>query len=208
MSIQSIYDIYSNFYDLLFSSTFNDARKKAITSLDLDNSKKTIEFGIGTGLSLKYFPRNYNGLTGIDLSDKMLAKCTEKVKRYNMNVDLEIMDCEHTTFQDETFDYVILMFVYSVTQDPHQLLNEAFRICKSSGSVIIVNHFSNFKSDKLNFFEYLLSFFEHSVGFRSKFSFREYIIGKKLKVDKLVNANLFSITKVIFLKKSDNLHIN
>lgn len=208
MTIRSIYNIYSNFYDLLFSSTFNDARKKAITSLDLDNSKKTIEFGIGTGLSLKYFPRNYKGLTGIDLSDKMLAKCTEKVKYYNMNVDLELMDCEHTTFQDETFDYVILMYVYSVTQNPHQLLKEAFRICKSSGSVIIVNHFSNFRSDKLNFFEYLLSFFENSVGFRSKFSFREYITDKKLKVDKLVNANLFSITKVIFLNKSDNLHIN
>jgi phosphatidylethanolamine/phosphatidyl-N-methylethanolamine N-methyltransferase len=208
MSIQSIYNIYSNFYDLLFSSTFNDARRKAISSLDLDDSKKTIEFGIGTGLSLKYFPRKYNGLTGIDLSDKMLARCIKKVKMYNMNVDLRIMDCEHTTFENEIFDYVILMFVYSVTHNPDQLLKEAFRICKCSGTVIIVNHFSNVEGKKLNIFEYILSFFENSVGFRSNFSFREYIIEKKLILDKLVNANFLSITKVIFLKKSDNLHIN
>lgn len=208
MSVRSIYNIYALFYDSLFSWTFNDARRKAISSLSIDDSKKTIEFGIGTGLSLKFYPSNYQLLSGIDLSEKMLEKCAEKAQWYNMNIDLRIMDCENTSFQDDSFDYVLLMYVYSVTQNPHELLKEAFRICKNNGSVVIVNHFSNVKSEKLNFFEFVLSFFVNVVGFRSKFSFKEYITDKNLNIDKLLNANFFSITKVIFLKKSDNLHID
>jgi len=207
MSVRSVYNIYALFYDSLFSGTFNDARKKAISGLSIDDSKKTIEFGIGTGLSLKFFPNNYNLLTGIDLSEKMLGKCAKKAKQYNMNIDLRIMDCENTSFQDDSFDYVLLMYVYSVTQNPHELLKEAFRICKSTGSVVIINHFSNVKSERLNFFEFALSFFENVIGFRSKFSFKEYITDKNLKIDKLLNANIFSITKVVFFKKADNLHV-
>lgn len=166
-----------------------------------------MEFGIGTGLSLKYFPKDFNGLTGIDLSDKMLDKCNLKAQKLKMKVDLQIMDCENTTFKNETFDYVLLMYVYSVSHDPHRLLKEAFRICKNTGSVYIINHFSNVHSNKLNFFEYILSFFEDKIGFRSIFSFQEYIVQKNLDIEDMIGANLFSMTKVINLKKSVNLHL-
>lgn len=207
MSIRSIYNVYAIFYDFLFSITFNDARKKAINSLNITDESKVLEFGIGTGLSLKYFPKEFKRLTGIDLSEKMLDKCSLKAQKLNMNVDLQIMDCENTTFKNETFDFVILMYVYSVSQDPHKLLKEAFRICKSSGSICIINHFSNVHSEKLNFFEFILSFFEDKIGFRSKFSFQEYIVEKDLVIDNMIGANLFSMTKVINLKKSVNLHL-
>lgn len=207
MSVRSIYNIYSKFYDYLFSSTFDDARIKAIENLNLEDFQKTIEFGIRTGLSLKFFPKNYDGLTGIDLSDKMLERCALKANKLGMKVDLQIMNCEATSYQDASFDNVILMYVYSVTNDPHKLLKEAFRICKPEGQVVIINHFSNVKSNRLNFFEYILSNLEHVVGFKSKFSFKEFITDKQLKFYQFYNANMFSMTKVIFLRKQDNLHV-
>ncbi len=207
MSVRSVYNVYANFYDFLFSKTFDDARKKAISSMEISEEKKIIEFGIGTGLSLKYFPKKFKGLTGIDLSEKMLEKCALKAKRYQMDVDLKIMDCENTPFEDESFDHVVLMFIYSVSSNPHKLLQEALRICKNSGSVLIINHFSNVNSEKLNFFEYLLSYFENIVGFRSKFSFKEYIVDKNIVINSMVGANIFSMTKVIDLKKAANTHL-
>jgi phosphatidylethanolamine/phosphatidyl-N-methylethanolamine N-methyltransferase len=152
MSIRSVYNGYAKFYDFLFSITFDDARKKAINNLTITEQTKVLEFGIGTGLSLKYFPKEFNGLTGIDLSEKMLKKCNSKANKLKMNVDLQIMDCENTTFENESFDYVILIYVYSVSQDPHKLLKEAFRVCKNSGSICIINHFSKVHSNNLNFF--------------------------------------------------------
>ncbi|MEI8109559.1 MAG: class I SAM-dependent methyltransferase [Chitinophagia bacterium] len=202
-----LYNRLSVFYDLLFSSSLDDARKRAIDALQIQESTKVIEFGVGTGLSLYHFPKSFTGFTGIDISEKMLQKFAARADDLQMNVNIQLMDCEHTTFESETFDYVILMYVYSVTKDPHQIIKEAFRLCKNTGTVVIVNHFSEVKNSKPNVVEYLLSYFESFIGFKSKFPFKEYITDKNLVIKAMFSANLFSVTKVILLEKCNNLHL-
>jgi phosphatidylethanolamine/phosphatidyl-N-methylethanolamine N-methyltransferase len=56
-------------------------------------------------------------------------------------VTLREMDGCDLQFEDNTFDYVIAMFVVSVVPDPVKLVKEMMRVTKNSGHMIIVNHF-------------------------------------------------------------------
>jgi phosphatidylethanolamine/phosphatidyl-N-methylethanolamine N-methyltransferase len=207
--VRRIYNNYASFYNILFSGFLNPARKKAIEKMKLEPNQSVIEFGVGTGLSFKYYNKEAElYLTGIDISEKMLAKAEKEVKKNtNLIIKLECIDGENTPYDDSSFDKVVMMYVYSVTPNPEKLLMEAFRICKENGSVYIINHFSNFNGENLNILENWLKNFSNLLGFRSDFSFFEYVTKLDLNIESIDSANLFSLTKIVHLKKIDNLHI-
>ncbi len=208
-SVKKIYNNYAHFYNFLFSKILDPARKIAIQKMNIHPNENIIEIGIGTGLSLKHYNSLHDiSITGIDLSDKMLKKAQlEAIKYPKLKVTLNCIDGENTPYKDSTFDKVILMYVYSVTPNPEKLLKEAIRICKDNGSIYIINHFSNYEKNKLNFFEKSLSNFSNLIGFRSDFSYVNYIENNKLNIESVESANLFSLSKVIHFKKNNNLHL-
>lgn len=207
--VKNIYDNYASIYDLVFSVVLNPARKKAIRQMNIQPNEKIIEFGVGTGLSFNHYNfSNKISITGIDLSEKMLEKARSKVAKYkNFDITLSCIDAEDTPYDDSTYDKVMLMYVYSVTPNPEKLLSEAFRICKENGSVHIVNHFSNYENSRLNLFERSLSKMSKVIGFRTVFSYQDYIKNLNLNIESVESANIFSSTKVIHLKKKDNGHL-
>lgn len=206
--VRNIYNNYASIYDIAFSLVLNPARKKAFRQMNIQPNEKIIEFGVGTGLSFNHYnSADKISITGIDLSEKMLKKAQSRAAKHkNLGITLSCIDAENTPYEDSTYDRVILMYVYSVTPNPKKLLHEAFRICKDNGSVHIVNHFSNFENSKLNFFEKSLSKMSKFIGFRSVFPYEEHIEKLKLNLESVESANIFSMTKVIHLKKMDNGH--
>ena len=60
---------------------------------------RILEVGVGTGLSLDQYARR-NRIVGIDISEPMLDKARERVKRLQLdNVEaIAVMDAEHLTF--------------------------------------------------------------------------------------------------------------
>jgi phosphatidylethanolamine/phosphatidyl-N-methylethanolamine N-methyltransferase len=178
--------------------------------MELKKGQHILEMGVGTGLTLKYYSK-IPGLkiSGIDLSEKMIAKARNRAAKYDkLEADFTIMDAEATSFENNTFDKVVLMYVYSVTPNPQRLLSEAIRICKMEGSIFIVNHFSQSTAKRLSFFERLLKPFSRTLGFRSDFSFKENIEDLHLNIERIESANIFALTKIIELKKIKNLHLN
>jgi len=208
-SVTTVYNNYASFYNIIFGKVLDSGRRKSIKLMNPKNGDKIIEFGIGTGLSLNSFPKNVTlDLTGIDLSDKMLSKAKLQGQKFkNIHLKLYKMDAENTTFSDNTFDKVALMYIYSVTPNPEKLLKEALRICKENGDVFIVNHFSNSKNDKLSLLEKMVKSFSNTIGFRSDFSYQKYIKDLNINIENVTTANIFSLTKIIHFKKKNNLHL-
>jgi len=86
-----------------------------------------LEIGVGTGrfaapLGIKY---------GIDPSEKMLSIASLR------GVEIKKSKGENIPFQNSSFDYVAIIFTLCFVTNPKKVLEEAFRVLKKSGKIII-----------------------------------------------------------------------
>ena len=75
--IAAVYDSYGRFYDGL-EFFFRRRLAKAIRHMPLRPGNRVLDIGVGTGLSLGYYPDSVE-VTGLDLSAGMLAQAQRKV---------------------------------------------------------------------------------------------------------------------------------
>lgn len=102
--------------------------------------KKTLEVGVGTGKNLPYYNPDIE-LTAIDFSPGMLSIARDKKGGVHLKqLRLYEMDVQHMTFADNTFDTVISTFVFCTVPDPIAGLQEVYRVLKSSGTAIFLEH--------------------------------------------------------------------
>ncbi len=142
MDAHELYDRLAKAYDLFYGPLLSHGHKMAIKAMDLKPGMKILEVGIGTGLTLPYFPKDTE-IKGIDLSDGMLKKAELRVKKLEMkNVELFNMSAEALTFKNKSFDCVFAPSVLSVVNDPKKVLDEMGRVCKDDGVVCVVSHFA------------------------------------------------------------------
>ncbi len=82
-------------------------------------------------------------VTGIDLSEAMLTRAADRVKRSDMRGKaLALMDAGELAFASESFDAAVAMYVMTVVPDPARAMAEMWRILRPGGTAIVVNHFS------------------------------------------------------------------
>jgi phosphatidylethanolamine/phosphatidyl-N-methylethanolamine N-methyltransferase len=164
--IEKVYDRYAGIYDFIFKSSFNTGRKMAPQMLDLFTGAKLLEVGVGTGLSIPHLPEDIQ-ITGIDISDKMLQKATERVKKLGReNVELHRMDATNLSFEDDSFDRVLAAYTISTVTDPVQVVREMTRVCKPDGCILFLNHFIH-EEPLVGFVEKALSPLCSKMGFRT-----------------------------------------
>lgn len=105
--------------------------------------EKVLEVGVGTGLSLPYYP-DQTFVVGIDVSPHMLARANRRVFSEGLgNCTLRLMDAQNMSFVDGFFDKAAAMYIASVVPNPQDMISEMKRVCKPGGDLLIVNHFSN-----------------------------------------------------------------
>lgn len=128
-------------YDALCGPFFNSGRQAA-AALARSLGRDILEIGVGTGLSFSDY-RSDNRITGIDASPEMIAKASERLRtgRHPQVEDLEVMDAHNLTFPEAVFDVVVAQFVITLVQNPERVLDEAFRVLRPGGSIVLVNHF-------------------------------------------------------------------
>jgi SAM-dependent methyltransferase len=80
-------------------------------------------------------------LVGIDIDESKMSrflsnpKTIERIKKRNLKY--EVMSIFNTDFEDNTFDYVLLLEVFEHLFSPYSVFKEVYRILKPGGSVII-----------------------------------------------------------------------
>ncbi len=198
-SIRKVYNIYASFYDFLFGSIFNPGRLSCVDIINEIAPKNStiLEIGIGTGLSLPLYREDIQ-ITGIDISDKMLEKAKELATEKNLNdrVQLKVMDAADLEFEENSFDFIVAMYVASVVPDVNLFLEELTRVAKPNAKIIFVNHFSS-ENRMINFFEHKLSYLNKLIGFKSDFSINSLLSYKKLKLISSHKTNLFGYWKLL-----------
>jgi len=138
---ERIYSSYSSVYDLFFDTILHPGRVRAVEVMDPRAGDEVLEVGVGTGLSLPLYPSHCH-VTGIDISEGMLAKAQEKVSDQRLrHVDLRKMSAEALTFDTGTFDLALLSYVISCVSRPEAVLSEVARVVRPGGRVIFLNHF-------------------------------------------------------------------
>jgi phosphatidylethanolamine/phosphatidyl-N-methylethanolamine N-methyltransferase len=207
-SMEGIYSFYSPFYDLIFGKVLEAGRKQAFTYLNTSN-KKVLEVGIGTGLTLRHYPKSCH-IVGIDISAKMIERAKQRVKEMGngLKVELEVMDACKMNFEDNTFDAVLSPYVITTVKDPHQFCQEIVRVCKPGGQIIIVNHSKDPERllGMLGKIESFTSPFFARVGFVTDLDVVSLVKSTEIEIQNVINCNYFNLHKIILGQKP--LHLS
>jgi phosphatidylethanolamine/phosphatidyl-N-methylethanolamine N-methyltransferase len=125
--------------DLVFGALFDRGRQAAIAAADQVGGR-ILEVGVGTGIALGAYS-SANRIVGIDLCEAMLRRARERVVALSLtNVEkLEVMDAEHLSFPDASFDVVIAQYVVSTIPNPEAALDEFARILRPGGEMVLIN---------------------------------------------------------------------
>lgn len=178
MKTAQFYNAISRFYPIinLFLKSY---KKRLIQEVNNFPTASILEIGIGQSNYLKDYKSQ--NITAIDFSYKML-RTAEKVNPKNINF-IE-MDATNLNFDNEKFDLVVCAHVLSTSIKTDELLKESYRVLKTNGSLIILNHIS-----PNNFTKYFYKAFNpvaRLLCFNSYFNLEKYSVIKKLSLQKQI----------------------
>jgi len=167
------YRRWAPIYDKVFGSVFEEARRAAVAACEQIGGR-VLEVGVGTGISLPYYSPNCR-VTGIDISEAMLQVARQRVAEDGLThvESLEVMDAEHLTFADASFDVVVAQYVVNTVPNPEAALDEFLRVLRPGGELVIVNRVGAEKGPR-RAFEVLFEPFAERLGWRSKFQWERF----------------------------------
>jgi len=191
------YRLFAGSYDFLFGPIFHPGRKAAVQVANDRPQQRILEVGVGTGLSLPHFRRDAR-VVGIDVSKEMLAKARRRVERNRLaHVEALLeMDAERTSFEDNSFDAVLALYVASVVPNPERFAAEMRRVCKPGGSIVIVNHFTS-ANPIMHWLERGLAPLAKHIGFHADFPLDDFVRTGRLDVRAIRPSNMFGYWKLL-----------
>lgn len=190
-----LYSDFAPLYDKIFGKIFYSRLERVIEDLEIPPGAKVLEVGAGTGTSFPAYPIHCD-VTGIDLAPDMLSRARQKIQEKGWtHLKVMKMDALDLEFPDDTFDYIMAFHVVTVVPDPIRMIEEAKRVCKPGGKIVIVNHFtSNFPL--LGTLTQALDPITRWLGWRTDLKLKPFIKTTDLtveKVYKLSKASLYTV---------------
>lgn len=174
-----IYRLYAPIYDRLMAPSFADGHSKMYKPLNLKPGDHVLEVGVGTGISLKYYP-DFVKVDAVDYSEPMLVKARRRLGTGKIKADVNIqqMDAHSLEFKDNQFDHSVVAHALAVVADPDVVLAEMKRVTKSKGIIVIVNHYK----EKKGIIGSAWNPFRKRLGLGKHVNFKELIEGCSLEL--------------------------
>lgn len=169
--VKSMFDSIAWRYDFLnhFLSAGVDRswRKKAIAIIKRHkNNPEILDVATGTAdLALTALRLDPKKITGIDISEKMLAIGKEKIRKLGFEKKIELLygDSENIPFPENSFDVAMAAFGVRNFADPVTGLKEMNRVLRTDGMIMVLEFSkpgnSLFKSVYNFYFRRVLPFF-------------------------------------------------
>jgi demethylmenaquinone methyltransferase/2-methoxy-6-polyprenyl-1,4-benzoquinol methylase len=145
-AVESMFDNIAGRYDFLnhFLSFGTDYRwrKRAISIISKHQKHQEIlDVATGTGdLAIAATRIEPAKITGIDISEKMLEKGREKIKKRGLSGKIELLkgDSEYIDFKDDSFDVAMVAFGVRNFGDPMKGLKEMYRVTRQGGLLMVL----------------------------------------------------------------------
>ncbi|MCP4722330.1 MAG: class I SAM-dependent methyltransferase [Desulfobacteraceae bacterium] len=99
---------------------------------------RVLELGCGNGTYSELIAPNADHVLATDFSDEMVCVAQKKLKTIS-NVRVEKQNCLKTSYEDNSFDTVIMVNLLHIISDPRCALEEAGRVLKPGGKIIILS---------------------------------------------------------------------
>ena len=117
-------------------------RKKAVRQIaDENRALKVLDVACGTGDFTRESARKVapgSEVTGVDISEGMLAVGKEKIRKEGVLAGLYVADCEALPYEDNTFDRISVGFGVRNFEHLDIGLKEMFRVLKPEGKLVIL----------------------------------------------------------------------
>ena len=117
-------------------------RRKAVWQIaDENRVLKVLDVACGTAdftiaIARKVVPGSI--VTGVDISEGMMAVGKEKIKKAGVPVELYVADCEALPYDDDTFDRISVGFGVRNFEHLDICLKEMSRVLKPGGKLVIL----------------------------------------------------------------------
>jgi phosphatidylethanolamine/phosphatidyl-N-methylethanolamine N-methyltransferase len=171
--VAEAYGRWAPVYDLVFGPVFRQGRRAAVRAAEAVGGR-ILEVGVGTGLSLSDYGKGTR-IVGVDISEPMLEKARGRVKAQGLGrvEALEVMDAEHLTVPDASFDVVVAQYVVTAIPDPERALDEFVRAVRPGGEIILTTRIGA-ETGLRGILEKWLMPLTTKLGFRTEFPWLRY----------------------------------
>src|SRR5512145_3185130 len=192
-------------YDRVFGKIFYSRLERVIEDLRIPRGAKVLEVGAGTGTSFPAYPTHCH-VTGIDLAPDMLTRARQKIAENGWtHIKVLEMNALALNFSDNSFDFVMAFHVVTVVPDPVAMINEAQRVCKPGGKIVIVNHFTS-EVPVLGAVTRSLDPLTRWLGWRTDLKLKPFIETTNLTVERIYKISKSSLYTVLVGTKTRNGH--
>ena len=188
--MKSNHNLMAKIYDPIFYLPLKSIRIAVMDELLKYKEKVILDLCCGTGNQLNLLSKHgFRNLHCLDISDSML----EIAKRSNSSIKIYNEDAIKTSFDDASFDVVIISFaIHEKDRNTQQaLINEAYRIIKKDGFMLVVDYVFDNKTTK--FGRIIISIIERIAGGEHYINFKSYIQNKGLL--SLIKKDKFKLMK-------------
>jgi phosphatidylethanolamine/phosphatidyl-N-methylethanolamine N-methyltransferase len=172
-TIAKAYARWAPVYDLVFGAVFERGRQAAIAAAERIGGR-ILEVGVGTGISLPDYSR-VNRICGVDISEPMLRKAQQRVAELELThvEGLWVMDAEHLSFPDASFDVIVAQYVITTVPNPEATLDEFARVLRPGGEIVLVSRIGA-EAGLRRALERWFAPAARKLGWRTEFSWERY----------------------------------
>lgn len=135
-----------------FKDALENTNRFLLTMADIEINAKVLDAGCGVGGSCFYIARkNQSETLGISLSKRQIDYAKKKVDELKLKdkVKFKIEDYTNTEFEPETFDLIWAIESITSAPDKAKFAQEAYRILKPGGKLIIADYFKTYNADEM-----------------------------------------------------------
>lgn len=102
---------------------------------------RVLEIGIGSGLNLPYLDASrIDSLVGIDPSEELIGIAEQRINDSMPKIEFIVSKAEQMSFNDNTFDTVLMTYTMCTVDDASRVLDEIKRVLKSDGQLLFCEH--------------------------------------------------------------------
>jgi ubiquinone/menaquinone biosynthesis C-methylase UbiE len=101
---------------------------------------EVLEVGIGSGRNLPFYPRDVEGVLGIDPSPGLLAMAKPHTAWTHFPVRLRQAEAQDLPLDDRSIDTVVMTWTLCSIPDPARALAEIRRVLRPGGALLFIEH--------------------------------------------------------------------